>query len=62
MAAIAHEQLHPDTGLERLDLLRERRRGDVQTRRRPPEVQLLGHGDEVAQLPQFHPAQVTPPY
>jgi hypothetical protein len=41
--AIAKEQRHSDARLERLDLLRQRRRGDVQSLRRAPEMQLLGH-------------------
>ena len=37
-------------------LLRQRRRGDVQTLRGAPEMELLGDGHEVAQLAQFHAA------
>ena len=55
--AVANEQRAPDARLERLDLLRQRRRGDMQTLGRAPEVQLLGDGDEVTQLAQFHAAR-----
>ena len=52
------ERTHPRPRcLERLDLLRQRRRGDVQALGRTPEVQLLGDRDEVAQLAQFHAAR-----
>ena len=60
MPAVAHEQRRPDARLERLDLLRERRRGDVQSFRRAAEVQLLGDRDEVAQQPQLHARHDTP--
>ena len=36
-------------------------RGDVQTLGRAPEMQLLGDGDEVTELAQFHAPEVTPP-
>jgi len=55
--AVANEQRAPDARLERLDLLRQRRRGDMQTLGRAPEVQLLGDRHEVTQLTQFHVAQ-----
>jgi hypothetical protein len=38
MAAIADEQRRAEAGLERLDLLRQRRRGDVQPLCRTAEV------------------------
>ncbi len=50
----AHEQLHPQLGLQRADLLAQRRLGDVQAKRGAREVQLLGDGDEIAQVAQFH--------
>ena len=53
-AAGALEQPDPQLGLEGADLLAERRLGDVQTSRRAPEVQLLGDGDEIAKLAEFH--------
>ena len=46
MAAVALEQRRADASLERFDLLRERRRRDVQALRGAAEVQLLGDGDE----------------
>ncbi|OCB46953.1 hypothetical protein A5721_12415 [Mycobacterium vulneris] len=49
-ASVPVEQLHLEVALERLDLLRERRAGDPQTLGRAAEVQLLGDGDEIAQL------------
>jgi hypothetical protein len=47
----ADQQRHPQVVLELLDLLRERRLGDVQARRGPSEVALLAHRDEVAEVP-----------
>ena len=60
MAAIADEQRRADAGLERLDLLRQRRRGDVQPLCRPAEVKLLGDRDEIAEQPQLHAPNDTP--
>jgi hypothetical protein len=54
VAAVAHEQSHPEGAFKGLDLLRERRRGDVETLGRTAEVQLLGDSDEVAQLAKLH--------
>jgi hypothetical protein len=48
----ADEQLDAQRGLERLDALAERRLRDVQARGGAAEVQLLGDGDEVAQVAQ----------
>ena len=48
------EQPHAEIALERLDLLRQRRPGDVQPGRGPAEVQLLGDRHEVPQLPKLH--------
>ncbi len=45
-----HEQLHAERRLERLDPLAERRLGDVQPLGGAAEVQLLGDGDEVAEV------------
>jgi hypothetical protein len=61
MPAVADEQRRADARLERLDLLRKRRRRDVQAFRRTAEVKLLGDRDEVAQQPQLHAPNTTPP-
>ena len=53
-AARALEQRAAELGLERANLLAERRLGDVQPRGGTPEVQLLGDGDEIAKLAEFH--------
>ncbi|OMC35157.1 hypothetical protein A5742_12730 [Mycolicibacterium fortuitum] len=54
-APVAIEQLHLEIAFQRLDLLGQRRTGDTQPLCRAAEVQFLGDGDEVAQLPQLHP-------
>ena len=48
------EERLPELGLEAADLLRERRLRDVQALGGAAEVPLLGHGDEVAQVPELH--------
>ena len=48
------DEREPDLVLEPLDLLRERRLGDVEPRRGAREVALVVERDEVAQLPQLH--------
>jgi hypothetical protein len=53
-ARAAHEQLGAHLLLEVADLPAERRLGDVQPRGRPPEVQLLGDGHEVAEVAELH--------
>ena len=53
-AAVAQQQLGADLGLERLDLLTQRRLRDVQALRRAAEVQLFGDGDEVSEVAQLH--------
>ena len=50
------EQSHAHVPFELPDMLAHRGLGDAQPARRPPEVQLLGDGDERAQVAQFHPA------
>ena len=52
--ARAVKQFQPKLPFQRPDLLAERRLGQPQPPGRAPEMQLLGHGDEVAQMPQFH--------
>ncbi|MNY48640.1 hypothetical protein D3C86_1839890 [compost metagenome] len=48
------EQAHAQLVLQRLDLLAQRRLGDAQLQGRATEVQLLGDGDEIAQVAEFH--------
>ncbi|BBX84677.1 hypothetical protein MAUB_25500 [Mycolicibacterium aubagnense] len=49
--AVTIEQIHLEITFERLDLLRQGRPGDVQTVGGAAEIQLIGNGDEVPQLP-----------
>ena len=53
-AAGAVQQPASELILEPRDLLAQGRLGDVQASRRTAEVKLLGDGDEVTQLAQFH--------
>ena len=59
------EQLHLQLLLERADLPRQHRLGDMQRLRGAPEVQLLGHRHEIAHLAQIQvhgtPASSGPP-
>ena len=48
MTAVAHEQARPELVFELANLLRKSRLADVEPRRRPAEVKLVGHHDEVA--------------
>jgi hypothetical protein len=50
----AVQEHHAELGLELADLLAHCRLGDVEPLRRAPEVKLLGDGDEVAEMSQFH--------
>ena len=52
------EQRDTDLGLELPDLLAERGLRGVQPAGGAREAQLLGHGDEVPQVAQFHPARL----
>jgi hypothetical protein len=56
----ALDELHPEALLELLQLRRERRLADEALRRRPPEMTLVGHCDEVAQVLEleFHAANI----
>ena len=54
LALVAQQQLRADLLLELADLLAQRRLGHVQALRRAAEVQLLGDGDEVAQVSELH--------
>ena len=51
---MAFEERRADLRLQRLDLLGERRLGDVQPLGRARDMALVGHGDEVAEVAQFH--------
>ena len=51
----AGEQGDAELGLELADLLRQRRLRHVEAFGGPAEVPLLGDGDEVAEVAQFHP-------
>ena len=60
-AARPVEQADAELRLQLVDPLRQRRRGDVQALRGPSEVELLGHGDEVAHAAQVHgPNSIEP--
>ena len=54
MSAVADEELGAELTFEVADLLRERRSSKVKPLCRSPEMQFLGNGDEVGQLPEFH--------
>jgi hypothetical protein len=51
---VAIKEQHAQVGFEFFDVLGERRLRDVQTCSCSPEVQFLGHGQEVTQATQFH--------
>ena len=53
-ARMAHEQGGVDLALERADLLAERRLLHAQLLGRARDVALMGDGDEVAEMAQFH--------
>jgi hypothetical protein len=57
--AVAVEQAHTEVPFQRLDLLGQRGAGDEQPARRPPEVQFLGDGHEVAKLAELHVASLV---
>ena len=54
MSAVADEELGPKLTFEIADLLRERRSSKVKPLCGPTEMQFLGDGDEVGQLPELH--------
>ncbi len=54
LALVAQQQRRADLLLELADLLAQRRLGHVQALRGTAEVQLLGDGDEVAQVAELH--------
>src|SRR3981189_195200 len=53
-AGLAHEQLRAKQRLQSLDLRAQRRRGDIQPRRRPGEMQRFGHGHEASEMSKLH--------
>ena len=59
MSAIADKELGPELTFEIADLLRERRSSKMKPLCGPTEMQLLGNGDEVPQLPEFHAVDGT---
>jgi hypothetical protein len=59
MSAVADEELCSKLTFEIADLLRERRSSKVKALCGPTEMQLLGNGDEIGQLPEFHAADGT---
>ena len=60
----AVEELQAEFAFEPGDLLTDRGLDDVQPLGGPAEVEFLGDGDEVPQLPQLHrpPPAITIPY
>ena len=53
-ARFAPQQLHPQLGFQSADLLAERRLLHPQAFSGACDVAFLGHGDEVAEVPEFH--------
>ncbi len=56
-ARLAAEELHLQFRFQRLDLLAQRRLLDAQALGGAGDVAFLGHGNEVAQVPQIHDIQ-----
>ena len=54
MPAISDKELSPELTLESTDLIGERGTSNVKPLCRPSEMQLLGDGDEVGELPELH--------
>lgn len=59
MSAVADEELRPELTFEIADLLRERRSRKVKPLCGPTEMEFLGDGDEVGQLPELHSVDGT---
>ena len=55
----AMKQVDPQFLLQATDLLAERRLGDVKASRGSAEVQHVGHGDEVPEVPEFHGSMIS---
>ena len=51
---LAGEQLGAEQRFQGADLMTERGRGDVETRRRARKMQFFGDGDEVTEVAKFH--------
>ena len=60
MSAVVDQELSAKFAFEIADLLRKRRSGQVEPLRGSTEMQLLGHGDEVGQLAEFHQLDGSP--
>jgi len=58
-ARLAAEQLHPQLGFERPDLLAQRRLLDAEPVGGARHMPLLGDGDEVAEMAQFHIGRIS---
>ena len=54
MPAVSDKELGPELALKIAYLIGERRSGNVKSLSRPTEMQLLGDGDEVGELPKLH--------
>jgi hypothetical protein len=52
--AVSDKELAPELALKIAYLIRERRSGNVKSLCRPTEMQLLGDGYEVSELPKLH--------
>src|SRR5690606_30158769 len=59
MPVAALEQAHAQLLLQRLDLLAQWRLGNAQQFGGPAEMQLLGDGDEIAQVTQLHEPSIS---
>ena len=61
-ASDACEKVNAEFALQSLDLLRERRLGDPQANSCLRDVELLGRGDEIAEMPQLHDQPMLTPW
>ncbi len=59
MAPVPDQELGPEFAFEVADLLRERRAREMKSLCGSTEMQFLGNGDEIGQLPEFHAADGT---
>ena len=51
---LAAKKLRAELRFQRANLMAQRRRSDIESRRGATEMQLLGHGGEIAQVAQLH--------